>query len=140
VGSAAQTKAMKKVAGKLRLDLAQFRELEAFAQFGSDLDENTRRQIERGRRTVEILKQDQYAPMKMENQVAILYALINGFLDDVEVSKIKIWEADFQKYLNSSAKEVLNLIAEKKELTEDVVKKLEKAIKEFKEVYQNNNV
>ncbi|MDO9230899.1 MAG: F0F1 ATP synthase subunit alpha [bacterium] len=139
VGSAAQTKAMKKVAGKLRLDLAQFRELEAFAQFGSDLDENTRRQIERGRRTVEILKQDQYAPMLMENQVAILYALTNGFLDDVAVEKIRIWENDFQKYMNSSAKDVLTLIAEKKELTEDVVAKLEKAIKEFKEVYQNGN-
>jgi len=138
VGSAAQTKAMKKVAGKLRLDLAQFRELEAFAQFGSDLDENTRRQIERGRRTVEILKQDQYAPMLMENQVAILYALTNGFIDDVAVEKIRTWETDFQKYLNSSAKEVLTLIAEKKELTEDVVAKLEKAIKEFKEVYGNN--
>ena len=137
VGSAAQTKAMKKVAGKLRLDLAQFRELEAFAQFGSDLDENTRRQIERGRRTVEILKQDQYAPMLMENQVAILYALTNGFLDDVAVEKIRTWEADFQKYINSSAKEVLTLIAEKKELTEDVVAKLEKVIKDFKEVYQN---
>lgn len=139
VGSAAQTKAMKKVAGKLRLDLAQFRELEAFAQFGSDLDENTRRQIERGRRTVEILKQDQYAPMLMENQVAILYALTNGFIDDVAVEKIRTWETDFQKYLNSSAKEVLTMIAEKKELTEDVIEKLEKAIKEFKEVYQNGN-
>lgn len=139
VGSAAQTKAMKKVAGKLRLDLAQFRELEAFAQFGSDLDEDTRRQIERGKRTVEILKQNQYAPMAMENQVAVLYALINGFLDDIEVEKIKDWEANFQKYLNSSAKEVLELIAEKKELTEDVVTKLEKTIGDFKEVYQNRN-
>ncbi|MFZ2192971.1 MAG: F0F1 ATP synthase subunit alpha [Candidatus Moraniibacteriota bacterium] len=139
VGSAAQTKAMKKVAGKLRLDLAQFRELEAFAQFGSDLDENTRRQIERGRRTVEILKQDQYAPMLMENQVAILYALTNGFLDDVEVSKIKAWEADFQRYLDSSAKEVLTLIAEKKELTQDIIEKLEKVIKDFKDIYQNGN-
>lgn len=139
VGSAAQTKAMKKVAGKLRLDLAQFRELEAFAQFGSDLDENTRRQIERGRRTVEILKQDQYAPMLMENQVAILYALTNGFLDDVAVEKIKAWEADFQRYLDSSAKEVLTLIADKKELTEEIVAKLEKVIKDFKDIYQNGN-
>lgn len=137
VGSAAQTKAMKKVAGKLRLDLAQFRELEAFAQFGSDLDENTRKQIERGRRTVEILKQNQFQPMKMENQVAILYALTNGFLDDVDVEKIKNWEEDFQRYLDSSAKEVLGLIAEAKELTEDVVTKLEKAIKDFKDIYQS---
>ncbi|MCX6763110.1 MAG: F0F1 ATP synthase subunit alpha, partial [Candidatus Moranbacteria bacterium] len=83
VGSSAQTKAMKKVAGKLRLDLAQYRELEAFAQFGSDLDEKTRQQIERGKRTVEVLKQGQYEPMEMENQVAVIYALTNGFLDDV---------------------------------------------------------
>lgn len=136
VGSAAQTKAMKKVAGKLRLDLAQFRELEAFAQFGSDLDENTRRQIERGRRTVEILKQDQYEPMPMPNQVSILYALTNGFLDDVEVENVKIWENDFQKYMKSTKKDVLDLIAEKKELSEEVVTALEKAIKEFKETYQ----
>lgn len=136
VGSAAQTKAMKKVAGKLRLDLAQFRELEAFAQFGSDLDENTRRQIERGRRTVEILKQDQYEPMPMQNQVAILYALTNGFLDDVVVEKVKDWENDFHKYLKSSGKETLELIAQKKELSEEVVAALEKSIKEFKETYQ----
>ncbi|MDP1833588.1 MAG: F0F1 ATP synthase subunit alpha [Candidatus Moranbacteria bacterium] len=139
VGSAAQTKAMKKVAGKLRLDLAQFRELEAFAQFGSDLDENTRRQIERGRRTVEILKQDQYEPMAMQNQVAILYALTNGFLDDVAVEKVKFWENDFHKYLKSNSKEMLEMIAEKKELNEEVVAALEKAIKEFKEIYQNGN-
>jgi len=139
VGSAAQTKVMKKVAGKLRLDLAQFRELEAFAQFGSDLDENTKKQIERGRRTVEILKQDQYEPMAMPNQVAILYALTNGFLDDVEVEKIKAWENDFHKYLKTSNKEILNSIAEKKELSDEIVVALEKAINEFKEVYQNGN-
>ena len=134
VGSAAQIKAMKKVAGKLKLDMAQYRELEAFAQFGSDLDEKTRAQIERGKRTAEILKQGQYQPMAVENQVAILYALTNGFLDDVEVKKLKVWEDEFQKYLKSQKKEVLALIAEKKELTDDVVKALEGAIKEFKEM------
>ncbi len=138
VGSAAQIKAMKKVAGKLRLDVAQFRELEAFAQFGSDLDEKTRNQIERGRRTVEILKQGQYEPMPVFNQVAIIYAVSNGFLDDVALDKISSWEKDFHKYLNSSQKELLNLISEKKELSDEVVEKLEKAIKEFKEIYQNN--
>lgn len=137
VGSAAQIKAMKKVAGKLRLDVAQFRELEAFAQFGSDLDEKTRQQIERGRRTIEILKQGQYEPMSVENQVAIIYAVTNGFLDEVEVEKVQSWERDFHKYLESSQKEVLKLIADKKELSEEVVEKLEKAIREFKEVYQN---
>lgn len=136
VGGSAQIKAMKKVAGKLRLELAQFRELEAFAQFGSDLDEKTRAQIERGRRSVEILKQGQYEPMAVEHQVAILYALINGFVDDVEVAQIRNWEKDFHKHLDSSAKEVITLIAEKKELSDEVVLALEKAIKEFKEVYQ----
>ena len=129
---------IKKVAGKLRLDLAQYRELEGFAQFGSDLDEKTRFQIERGKRTVEVLKQGQYEPMPVENQVAILYALTNGFLDDVAVEKLKVWENDFHKYLKSSGKDALDAIVEKKELTEEVVKKLEKAIKEFKEVYSTN--
>lgn len=138
VGSDAQIKAMKKVAGKLKLDMAQYRELEAFAQFGSDLDEKTRLTIERGKRTTEILKQDQYEPMPVENQVAILYAVTNGFLDDVVVEKVRNWERDFHKYLESSQKEVLKAIAEKKELTDEVISKLEKAIKEFKEIYQNN--
>ncbi len=136
VGGSAQIKAMKKVAGKLRLELAQFRELEAFAQFGSDLDEKTRAQIQRGQRSVEILKQGQYEPMAVEHQVAILYALINGFVDDVEVAEIRNWEKDFHKYLDSSAKEVITLIAEKKELSDEVVAALEKAIREFKEIYQ----
>lgn len=136
VGSSAQIKAMKKVAGKLKLDLAQFRELEAFAQFGSDLDEKTKAQIERGRRTVEILKQGQYEPMTVEHQVAILYALANGFVDDVSVEEIKQWETDFHKFLDAQAKDVVKLISEKKELSDDVIKVLEKAIKEFKETYQ----
>ncbi len=139
VGSAAQIKAMKKVAGKLRLDLAQFRELEAFAQFGSDLDEKTRAQIERGKRTVEVLKQDQYSPMPVENQVAILYALTNGFLDDVAVEKIKAWENDFHKFMKTEGKEALGLIAKEKELSDSVIQKLEAAIKSFKDIYQNGN-
>jgi F-type H+-transporting ATPase subunit alpha len=129
---------MKKVAGKLKLDMAQFREMEAFAQFGSDLDEKTRMTIERGKRTTEVLKQDQYEPMAVENQVAIIYAVTNGFLDDVDVAKVKDWEKDFHKYLMSSQKDALKLIAEKKELSDEVIAALEKAIKEFKEVYQNN--
>lgn len=138
VGSSAQIKAMKKVAGKLRLDLAQFRELEAFAQFGSDLDEQTRAQIERGKRTVEILKQGQYETMPVENQVAILYALTQGFLDDVEVEKIADFEKEFHKYMKTSGKELLKEIADKKELTEEVVEKLEKSIKEFKQQINTN--
>jgi F-type H+-transporting ATPase subunit alpha len=134
VGSAAQIKAMKKVAGKLKLDMAQFRELEAFAQFGSDLDEKTRFQIERGKRTVEVLKQDQYQPMLVENQVAILYALTQGFLDDVEVEKIREFENEFHKFMKGQKKEVLEMIAKEKELNDKVVEKLEGAIKEFKDM------
>ncbi len=136
VGSSAQIKAMKKVAGKLRLDLAQFRELEAFAQFGSDLDEKTRQQIERGKRTVEILKQKQYDPVPVENQVAILYALTQGMLDDVPVEKIKDWEDKFHKYMKSSRSEILKTIVEKKELTDEISKELQMIIKEFKEINQ----
>jgi len=135
VGSAAQIKAMKKVAGKLRLDLAQFRELEAFAQFGSDLDEATRKQIERGRRTVEVLKQDQYVPMLVAEQVAILYALTNGYLDDIPVEKVQKWEEEFHKFMKEMKSDVLKLIAEKRELAEAVERKLKKAIEEYKEVY-----
>ncbi|MFC1644730.1 F0F1 ATP synthase subunit alpha [Patescibacteria group bacterium] len=137
VGSAAQAKAMKKVSGKLRLDLAQFRELEAFAQFGSDLDEKTRKQIERGQRTIEILKQGQYDPMLMENQVTILYALTQGFMDDVAIENVSDWERNFHKYMKSSQKEVLDAIEAKQELTDEIVEKLEKAIVEFKDVYQD---
>ncbi len=135
VGSAAQIKAMKKVAGKLRLDLAQFRELEAFAQFGSDLDEATRKQIDRGQRTVEVLKQDQYVPMTVAQQVAILFALTNGYLDEVPVEKVQKWEAEFHKYMEEMKSDVLGLIKEKKELTEEVENALKKSIEEFKEAF-----
>ncbi|HFC76847.1 MAG TPA: F0F1 ATP synthase subunit alpha [Candidatus Moranbacteria bacterium] len=131
VGSAAQTKAMKKVAGKIRLDLAQFRELEAFAQFGSDLDEKTRAQIERGKRTVEILKQKQYAPLPVESQVAVLYALINGFADKVEVEKITEWEDKFHKYMKSMHQDILDEIREKGEVSEELEKDLKKAVNNF---------
>lgn len=135
VGSSAQTKAMKKVAGKLRLDLAQFRELEAFAQFGSDLDAHTRAQIERGRRTVEILKQDQYAPIPFEEQVVVLYALTRGFMDDVAVEKIILWESDFKKYMRSQRNDILQNIVKEKDLTEEIITQLEQAINDFKEVF-----
>jgi len=134
VGSAAQIKAMKKVAGKLRLDLAQFRELAAFAQFASDLDEGTRKQIDRGRRITEILKQPQYAPMPVEHQVAILFVVTNGFLDDVPVEKVRDFEDRFHKYLEVNARELLNQIRVKKELTEDVEEKLKRYIAEFKQL------
>ena len=135
VGSSAQTKAMKKVAGKLRLDLAQFRELAAFAQFASDLDEGTRKQIERGRRITEILKQPQYQPMPVENQVAILYAVINGYLDEVPVEKVRDFESGLHEYLKASYKELLNQIRVKKELDEASEEKLKKVIEEFRKGY-----
>ncbi|NCF75056.1 MAG: F0F1 ATP synthase subunit alpha [Xanthomonadaceae bacterium] len=132
VGSAAQIKAMKKVAGKLRLDLAQFRELAAFAQFGSDLDEITKKQLELGKRITEILKQDQYSPMSVEHQVVILYSASNGLLDDVPVEKIKNFENGLHKYLSASAEKELKEIKNTGELNEKNVQKLEKEIKEYK--------
>ena len=99
VGGAAQIKAMKKVAGRLRLDLAQFRELEAFAQFATDLEEGTRKQIERGRRMVEILKQGSTGPCRLPKQVAVLYAAVNGHLDTVPVEKVSAWEDGFREFM-----------------------------------------
>ncbi len=132
VGSAAQIKAMKKVAGKLRLDLAQYRELAAFAQFASELDEETRKQLERGERITEILKQGQYEPMLVEHQVAILYSAVNGYLDDVETKKIKDFEMGYHKYLENAGKAVLDNIKKQKDLTEDIEKELERLINEYK--------
>ena len=132
VGSSAQIKAMKQVAGTLRLDLAQFRELEAFAQFGSDLDEKTRSLIERGRRAVEILKQPQYAPLPVEKEVAILYALTRGHLDDVKVEDLARFEKEFVTYFETSGKEAIDGIVKEKALTSEVEELLKKHIGEFK--------
>ncbi len=131
VGSSAQTKAMKKVAGTLRLALAQFRELEAFAQFANDMDERTRSQIERGRRLTEILKQPQYQPMPFEEQVVTLYAVTNGYLDKVDVKDVRDWEDKFLVYMRSSGAKVLDLLREKKELNEEVVAGLKERIEAF---------
>ena len=136
VGSAAQTKAMKKVAGKLSLELAQFRELEAFAQFATDLDEGTRKQIERGRRLTEILKQPQYEPMPFEQQVAIIYAAINGFADGIAVEKMKEYEEAFHQYFTTAGTKTLDLIREKKELAADVEAALKKTIESFNSTLQ----
>jgi F-type H+-transporting ATPase subunit alpha len=136
VGGAAQIKAMKKVAGPLRLSLAQYRELEAFAQFGSDLDAATQRQLARGARMVEILKQPQYQPVPVEEQIAALYAVTNGFLDDVEVVAIRKWEQDFLAWVRATRPEVLQAIREKRELSQDVVAGLTGAIEAFKPMFQ----
>ena len=136
VGSSAQIKAMKQVAGTLRLDLAQFRELEAFSQFGSDLDEKTRSLIERGRRAVEILKQPQYAPLPVEREVAILYALTRGHLDDVKVEELGKFEKEFFVYFETTGKEVLDAILKERALTPEVEEMLKKHIIEFKKSFQ----
>ncbi|MFA6096908.1 MAG: F0F1 ATP synthase subunit alpha [Candidatus Paceibacterota bacterium] len=135
VGSSAQTKAMKKVAGKLRLELAQFRELAAFAQFSSDLDKETKDKIERGKRLTEVLKQTQYSPLSMEQQVAIIFATINGYLDDVEVEKVKEFERSLLEYLNEKNSDIIKKIAADKDLSEETVGKLKSAIEEFKKKF-----
>lgn len=132
VGSSAQIKAMKKVAGTLKLDLAQFRELEAFAQFGSDLDEATKRQLERGKRAVEVLKQLQYAPMKIEYQVIVLYALTQGFMDDIAIEKIKEFEKELVDYSERNAKVFYKQITEKKIWDDKGEEELKKVITNFK--------
>ncbi|HEX6105256.1 MAG TPA: F0F1 ATP synthase subunit alpha [Gemmatimonadales bacterium] len=135
VGGNAQIKAMKQVAGPLRLSLAQFRELEAFAQFGSDLDAATQRQLARGARLVEVLKQPQYQPVPVEKQVAIIYAVTNGHLDDVPVPHIRQWERDFINYLEASHPAVLNDIRTKKALDDDLTNRLKAAIASFKPLF-----
>lgn len=136
VGSSAQTKAMKKVAGKLRLDLAQFRELEAFAQFATDLDAGTRAQIELGRRTTELLKQLQYQPLPFEEQVAVIFAVTNGFLNAVAIEKVVQWETDFRSYMNSVGAEVLKSLRAEKALTDEIVVALKEAITGFNEQWK----
>ena len=131
VGSSAQTKAMKKVSGKLRLDLAQFRELEAFAQFATDLDEQTRKQIELGRRTTEILKQPQYQPLPFEEQVVSLFAVTKGYLDHVVVENVVEWEEKFHAFMKSSGAKVLEALQTEKVLSEDIEKDLISAIEDF---------
>ncbi len=132
VGGAAQIKAMKQVAGTMRLDLAQYRELAAFAQFGSDLDKATQSKLERGARLVELLKQPQYQPMPTEEQVASMYAATRGFMDDVPVDRIRAFEKDYLEYLRTSVPAVLTDIRERKVLDEDLEGRLKEAVSEFK--------
>ncbi len=131
VGGAAQTKAMKSVAGRLKLDLAQFRELQAFAQFSSDLDPQTKAQIERGRRITEVLKQPPYTPVPLEEQVVALWVVTNGYMDEVEVEEVKEFENRYLQHLKLREKKLLSEIADKKILDEGMIKQLEKITKEF---------
>lgn len=134
VGGAAQRRAMRQVAARMRLDLAQYRELQAFAQFGtSELDPATRRQLERGQRITEILKQPQYEPLSLQEQVQILYAVVNGHLDDVEVGRVRAFEAAFRSFMASNHPEIGQSIDEKLELVPETEEALKGAVREFKE-------
>jgi F-type H+-transporting ATPase subunit alpha len=135
VGSAAQTKAMKKVAGPLKLDLAQYRELAAFAQFASDLDKATRDQLTRGEKISEVTKQPQYQPLPVEKQVAILWVATNGYLDDVPTPRIRDFEQQFYRFLEAERSDLLQTLGEKKELTDEIVSGLTEATTAFKESF-----
>jgi len=140
VGGNAQIKAMKQVAGTLRLSMAQYRELAAFAQFGSDLDKATQDQLARGQRLVEILKQAQYAPLSVERQVVIIYAGANGILDDIEVPDIRTFEADMYRYLDVHHRDLLVDIASKKSLDDDIKARVGKALEAFKSEFKAQRV
>jgi F-type H+-transporting ATPase subunit alpha len=131
VGGSAQIRAMRQVAGSLRLDLAQYRELAAFAQFGSDLDKATQAQLNRGRRLVEILKQPQYQPLGVEKQVAIIYAATKGYLDPIAIEDVRRYEEELYRFLETSYPAVLTGIADKKILDDEIRGALEAALKEF---------
>lgn len=135
VGGNAQVKAMRKVAGSLRLELAQFRELEAFAKFGSDLDKATQQQLTRGERLREILKQDQYQPMPVEDQVAIIFAAVNGFLDDLPLERIKQFETEYLDYLRANAAKELEAIRKTGAMDDDASKALKKATADFVKIF-----
>ena len=136
VGGAAQIKAMKQVAGTMRLDLAQYRELAAFAQFGSDLDKATKAKLERGARLVELLKQPQYRPMPAQEQVASIYAATNGYLDDVPVEKVRDFEDAFLSFMRDTKKDILDTIRDKKVLTDELKASMNSAIEQFKQGYK----
>ena len=136
VGGNAQIKAMKQVAGRLRLEYAQYRELAAFAQFASDLDQATQKQLARGERIVEVLKQPQYGPIAVDKQIAVIFCVTNGFLDDVPVLKVRVWEAGFYKYLEASQGALLTAIRTKRALDDELTAQLKKAIESFKALNQ----
>jgi F-type H+-transporting ATPase subunit alpha len=136
VGSSAQTRAMKQVAAKMKLELAAFRELAAFAQFASDLDRTTRAQLERGLRSQEVLKQPQFAPFSMAKEVTIIYALTNGYLDDVEIDKVRTWETEYHRFMETAHPEIIETITREKALSEGTIAALRTAIDEFKQQVQ----
>ena len=135
VGGNAQIKAMKQVSGTLRLELAQYTELAAFAQFGSDLDSDSKRRLEKGKRILEVLKQDQYKPMDVEKQIVILYATVNDFLSDIKVKDIRKFEAEFLEYMDTHHRDVLKQVIVEKQLTNELKENIEKCIVEFKKEF-----
>jgi F-type H+-transporting ATPase subunit alpha len=136
VGGNAQIKAMKSVAGRLRLDLSQYRALEAFAEFGSDLDKASQEQLERGERTVELLKQPQYSPMPVERQVVSIWAVTQGHMDDVPVADVGRFEEEFVSFVDQNYSGILDHLREKRDLPDDIRNQLEDAIKEFRQQFQ----
>ncbi|MCX6166021.1 MAG: F0F1 ATP synthase subunit alpha, partial [Ignavibacteriae bacterium] len=136
VGGNAQIKAMKKIAGTLRIDLAQYRELEGFSKFGSDLDKATLQQLRRGERLVEVLKQKQYVPMDIEKQVVVIYTASKGYLDEIPISYLARYEAEFLSEMENLHKDILDDIIAKKDLTDDIISRLNKVIKEFTERFK----
>ena len=139
VGGSAQIKAMRQVAGTLRLDLAQFRELQAFAQFGSDLDKATQAQLARGQRLTEILKQPQYQPMDVEKQVLVIWAATNGYTDDIPVEDVRRFESTLLKFVESSSPGVLAAIADKKTLTDEIKADLKQVLEDFKHEWKKQS-
>ena len=135
VGGSAQIRAMRQVAGSLRLDLAQYREMAAFAQFGSDLDAATQRMLSRGTRLVEVLKQGQYEPLPVENQVVMIYAGTNGFLDQLPESALKKYETELFRFVETSQPDLLPDLRSKRELTDDIKERLESALREFNDTF-----
>jgi F-type H+-transporting ATPase subunit alpha len=131
VGGSAQIKAMKKIAGPLRLELASYRELEAFSKFGSDLDKTTQDKLQRGRILTEVLKQKQFQPLTVEKQISIIFGATNGFLDNIEYTSIARYEAEFHEFMDSTHNDVLNLIADVQDLTDEVKTKLKECFEEF---------
>ncbi|MCS6813624.1 MAG: F0F1 ATP synthase subunit alpha, partial [Cyanobacteria bacterium] len=135
VGSAAQTKAMKKVAGKIKLELAQFDDLQAFAQFASDLDKATQNQLARGQRLREILKQPQYSPLSLAEQVAVIYSGINGYLDDIPLDKVTSFTQGLRDYLKTSKAQYVEIIQTQKVLTEEAENLLKEGIADYKQTF-----
>ncbi|NEZ47433.1 F0F1 ATP synthase subunit alpha [Clostridium niameyense] len=138
VGGNAQIKAMKQVTGTLRLELAQYRELAAFSQFGSDLDKESRKRLEKGKRLVEILKQPQYKPIPVEEEIIILYAAVNNYLNDIPINKISQFEKELLEYVDTHHRDVKKEILQYKKLTDEITEKINKVISEFKKIFLNN--